>query len=299
MATAGTPISKYATTAINAAALKPTSQQTSGSSSGTTEGSTNSTSEMTGSGTSVNNTQNMTPQQLAALNNLIAQLSSGGTPAMKQDRNTRNQEIQTVQNNRAGYSKDSAFNDAQGLIAQTIRQALEKVLPGINSGSLGAGSSQSSMRALLTQKAALEASQAASAQGLTAAVNYGQISNGMTTNIAQLLGIQDPATAALINALAVSKGSVVNSTTNTNNNQTTNTTGTTSGNTTGVQNQNQNTQYGASNSNIAPSTSNSFVQYGGGTVDNIKANSQVTSNQALIDMVNEQNGGSFVNDYTF
>lgn len=191
--------------------------------SSTTSGTGTSDTTSSQSGTTNSNTQNMDSGSLQALQNLIAQLQSGGTSAMKQNKGQRDTEIGSLQQQREGYSKDAAFSDAQGLMAQTMRQALEKVLPGINSGSLGAGSSQSSMRALLTQKAAENAAEASSAQGLNAAVNYGNISTGLSGILERLIGQQDPATAALISALNVAKGATQNTTTASTQNGTSNT----------------------------------------------------------------------------
>lgn len=131
---------------------------------------------------------------------IINQLLAGGTPQMQADKATKNAEISAAQNNRSGYSKEAAFGDAQGLMAQTMRQALEKLMPSINSASLGAGSSASSMRALLVQKAAENAGQAASAQGLETAVRYGGVSNQFTDAISRLLNIQDPSVSLAIQA---------------------------------------------------------------------------------------------------
>lgn len=180
---------------------------------GNTGGTTNTTGSTTGTRTTDSNSvvQNMDPTQLAILNTLLTQLAGGGTPNQKEDRATRRQEIGQLQMDRKGYSKEAAFADAKGLMAQTIRQTLEKLMPSINSSSLGAGASQSSMRALLVQRAGENAAENASAQGLTAAVNYGGVSNGMSQVLERLIGQQDPATTALINALSVAKGSTVTS----------------------------------------------------------------------------------------
>jgi len=197
--------SRYAT---SAALSNPTSTSSVG---GTTASSQGLTEQQTSQqGTSQSSTQNMDPQSLAVLNALIKQLATGGTANMQEDRAAKQGEINTLTTNRVGYSKEAAFADAQGLMAQTMRQALEKLVPGINTGALGAGSSQSSMRALLTQRAAENAAEASSAQGLNAAVQYGGVANNMSSILANLIGQQDPATAALLQALNVAKGATVN-----------------------------------------------------------------------------------------
>lgn len=208
---------------------------------------TGSTGSSTRDSSSSSRTTNMSPQNLAALDALIAQLLNGGTANQKQDRATKYGEIVELKRQRQGYSKEAAFADAKGLMAQQSRLTLEKLLPSINSASLGAGASSSSMRALLTQRAAENAAENASAAGLGAAVNYGQVSNGMSSVLANLIAQQDPVAMALVNALSVAKGSVTN----------TKTTGTETTNSSGTQVQNNS----GSTNTTGPSTNTSTVSY--------------------------------------
>ena len=264
--------SRYSTPASGAASAADAGRQnstttTSGGSS-TTGGSTTETSSSgtsTRSGSSSTNTTNMTPSSLAALEALIRQLMSGGTPQQRADRQLKQGEIAGLQMSRQGYSKDAAFSDAKGLMAQQMRLTLEKLLPGINGASLGAGASQSSMRALLTQRAAENAAENAAAAGLGAAVNYGQVANGTSSVIANLIGQQDPVMGALINALSIAKGAVSNG--RTTSTETTNSTGqetrTNSGSTNTTSPTSQSTFYspiGANNQMTLPQSS--FVSYG-------------------------------------
>lgn len=168
-----------------------------------------------GQGTQTQNAVNMSPEALAALNLLMRQLLGGGTQNMAKDEAQRQGEIKTVQAQRAGYSKDAALGDAQGLIAQTLRQAMESVLPGIVRATEGAGTSGNALAALLQQDAASRASQAASAVGVNAATNYGQVAANLSNTLEALTRPNDQATNALINLLQVAKGAVTNSTTNT------------------------------------------------------------------------------------
>lgn len=220
--------SRYGTENVGAEKQNSTTT-TSGGTQTTSPTSTNTTTNGTSTKdvNTTTNTTNMDPQSLAALQALIQQLMGGGTANQKQDRQLRNGEIATLQQNRSGYSKDAAFADAKGAMAQQMRLVLEKLLPSINSASLGAGASSSSMRALLTQRAGENAAENAAAAGLGAAVNYGQISNGMSSVLANLIGQGDPVTTALINALSVAKGATSKS----------NTTGTETTNYSGTQNQ--------------------------------------------------------------
>ena len=165
------------------------------------------------SSTQVTNTstQNMDPQSLAALQLLIQQLMGGGTQAMANDIAARKGEVNAVKQQRAGYSKDAAFSDAQGLMAQTMRRAMEQLLPGILRGAQGAGASQSTMRALLLQDAANKAAESSAAQGLNASVQYGQIGANLSQVLEALTRPDQTVNNALMNALSIAKGAVTNS----------------------------------------------------------------------------------------
>jgi hypothetical protein len=202
------------------------------------------------------NTQNMSGSSLAALNLLIQQLLGGGTQEMAQQKAERQAEINNVQATRAGYTKDAAFNDAQGLIAQTLQQTLQQLIPGINRAAEGAGTSQSSMRALLTQQAQMQAANAASAQGLNAAVQYGNINTGLSGVLQNLTQPDNSVTQALLSALNTAKGATTSSTTS----GTTQTDGTSNVNTTG-----SSSQQGTSNQNSNTSTGKNT---GAGTTNN-------------------------------
>ncbi|WCD44276.1 putative structural protein [Polaromonas phage Tiera] len=248
--------SRYATAAEAQAASQPTGTVTAGNTTG------NSTTTQNGSSSSTQNTstkqQNMTPEAMSALNQLILQLATGGTPELKAQNAARDAQLGTLQNSQQAYSKDAAFADAQGLMAQTMKDALAKLLPTINAGSLGAGASQSSMRALLTQKAAQDAATAASAQGLGAAVSYGGVANGIGGNINQLLSIADPVTAALLASLNTAKGAVSNSQGTTTTNGTTSST--TNQATTGSTGETKAISYG---NTVNPAAANSSPLYFG------------------------------------
>lgn len=142
----------------------------------------------------------------AALQALIKQLLAGGTPEQQAEASNRIQEIQNLRNLRADYSKNSAMADAEGAAAQQSRVAMEKLLPSINSAAEGAGTSASSMRALLLQDAANKAAESAAALKLKAGVDYGGISSNLSGVLANLINVDSPVTRALISALQISKG---------------------------------------------------------------------------------------------
>lgn len=156
---------------------------------------------------------NMSPEALAALELLIKQLMGGGTQAMANDQAARKGEINKVTQQRAAYSKDAAFSDAQGLIAQTMRRAMEQLLPSINRSAEGAGASQSSLRALLLQDAANKAAESSAAQGLNAAVQYGQVGANLSQVLEALTRPDTTVSNALLNALQIAKGATSTSNT--------------------------------------------------------------------------------------
>jgi hypothetical protein len=188
-------------------------------------------------------TKNFTSAQEAALNALIAQLSRGGTPEIQQQRAQRDALVASTQNQQSQFTKENAFADSQGLVAQQMRRALESMLPSINRAAEDAGSSGGALRALLLQDAANKAAESSAALGVQTATQYGNLS----TNFAQVLEAltrSDPkATELLVQALGVSKGGTqtVRGTTNTVGSQTTNTTGSavTNGTTTGATTENK------------------------------------------------------------
>ena len=200
---ATTTTSRYAPQSAATTAANTDSQST-GASSGTQ------TQNQTGTQTQNASVQNMDPQSLAALQTLIAQLMGGGTQAMAKDAAARKGEINNVTQQRAGYSKEAAFSDAQGLMAQTMRRALEQLVPSINRSAEGAGASQSSLRALLLQDAANRAAESSAAQGLQAAQGYGQISTNMSQVLEALTRPDNSVTNALLQTLGIAKGAVQN-----------------------------------------------------------------------------------------
>lgn len=224
---------------------------TTGSQQGSTTGTTGSTSSQTGTNNSRTTTDQTTTSldgaSLAALQNLINQLTHGGTPEMQAQRARRDGEIASVRGMRAGYSKPSAFADAQGAIAQQMRRALESMLPSINRAAEDAGSSGGALRALLMQDAASKASESSAALGLKAATDYGNISSNMS-QVLEALTRSDPAiTNALTQALGIAKGAKttttgVQDTTGTTTQQGTQT-GTSTQNTNQQNSENRNTDY--------------------------------------------------------
>lgn len=213
----------------------------------TTQGNINSQTDSFRTSQEQSQSINMDPAALAALNALIQQLMGGGTQAMAQDKAKRQQEVQYLQGQRAGYSKEAAFSDAQGAMNALLQRALEEQMPTLVRSAEGAGTSANSMRALLTQNIANKAAESAALLGLQTASSYGGVATGMSNTLERLLAVEDPVTQALINALNVAKGA------------TTSTTKT--GTETGTQTQNQTSNQTQQNSGY---TQTQNTSYGGG-----------------------------------
>jgi hypothetical protein len=214
-------------------------QSTSPSDTTTTQNSTQNTASNSNtiqntSSTTKTSQTNMDPQSKAALDLLIKQLMGGGTQQMAEDRARRIQEIQALQSQRAGYTKDAAFADAQGAMAGQLRAVLEKIAPSLVRAAQGAGTSQSSLRALLTQDMAARAAEASASTGLQAATSYGGINAQLSGVLSNLINSPDPVAAALLQALNIAKGATSSSTSSTN--------GTTTGSTSTTGSTNTNTQ---------------------------------------------------------
>lgn len=195
------------------------SSGSSGGGGGNTTNSTSTTNSSSDSQTNLHETsssnthttvKNMDDASLAALDKLIAQLEAGGTSNMLEDRKNRLLAIQNAQSQLSGYSKDAAMADSRGAMDAETARALQQILPSLTRSAEGAGTSKNSMRELMLQNAASNAAQGASVIGLKAAADYGQVSNGVSAILAQLVAMKDPAADALLAALNISKGAVQN-----------------------------------------------------------------------------------------
>lgn len=240
---------------------------TSGSSSGSSTGTA------TTQGTTSSTTQNMTASQQAQLQQLIAMLMNGGTPAMQASAAARSAETQQVAGIREGFSKENAFADAQGLIAQQSRRTLEALLPSINGAAEDAGSSGGALRALLLQDAGNKAAESASALGVKTASDYGGIQANLSQVLERLTQADPTAINALVQAFGVLKGATVS------------TTGTTSGTTTESKTQVGNT---SSTTNSSDNKSTDYAPFatssnatGGGEAVSFGGDASQFSNEIL------------------
>lgn len=112
-----------------------------------------------------------------ALAALLQMLQGGGTPEFQRSQQQRMTEINRNRATQGQFSKEAAFADAQGAINQILRQAMEGNVATLTRSAEGAGTSQSSMRALMTQDALTRAAESGASLGLNAATAYGGVSN--------------------------------------------------------------------------------------------------------------------------
>lgn len=145
------------------------------------------------------------PQALQLLMSFLQQQVTGGTAEEKALRKERMAQIGSARGTLADYTKGSAFSDAAALMAQNLRQSMEKNMPVINKAIQGAGTSASSMQALLSQKLATESAQAAGALGAQQAASYGGISAQLQSVLEALTRSDPNNSAAIVNALGLFK----------------------------------------------------------------------------------------------
>jgi len=142
-----------------------------------------------------------------ALDQLLKTLAEGGTPEQQFMTKARSEEVGRARKQQEGFSKDAAMSDSQALIDKAISDAMRAANPRITAYSEGAGSSKSSMAALLTQEAALKGAVEGAAAGTQLATAYGQLSNQLEGILADLTK-QDPNSpvSQLLQAVIGSKG---------------------------------------------------------------------------------------------
>lgn len=159
------------------------------------------------SGSSRTYTQNMDSASLAALTALITQLQGGGTQEQKKGAAQVDQTTQLIQALLGQVSQGQAFKDAEGMMNLLLAQAAERSGPAIQRAIEGAGTSASSMQAVLSQRASRDAAIAGGAAGTQQSAIYAQQRTGLAGVLENLAGKgSNDAATALINALQVAKG---------------------------------------------------------------------------------------------
>ena len=195
----------------------------------TTQGTTNQASAGNQSGWESGNqtTTTLDPNSMKTVQEFIAQLMSGGTANQKGEMQKRDAMTQFVTNLLGLVSPQQANADAQGLMSLNLQQSMEKQMPALQKAIEGAGTSASSMQALLANRIAQDAALNASALGGEQQKAYAQSRAQLASLLEAFTRPQNTVENTLIQALGVLKGAVTNtnSTRFSNQNSTQNTTG--------------------------------------------------------------------------
>ena len=114
------------------------------------------------------------PEGLAALMNYIRMQGAGGSPDYLAQRAKRDQAYQNAAEFQNDWTTEAAFHDAAQLMSLNLQQSMEKQMPAISKAVQGAGTSASSMQALMSNKIAQDAALGAGALGAEQAKAYAQ-----------------------------------------------------------------------------------------------------------------------------
>ncbi len=214
----------------------------------TTQGTTNQASAGNQSGweSSSQTTTALDPNSMKTLQEFIAQLMSGGTANQKGEMQKRDAMTQFVTNLLGLVSPEQAKADAQGLMSLNLQQSMEKQMPALQKAIEGAGTSASSMQALLANRIAQDAALNASALGGEQQKAYAQSRAQLASLLEAFTRPQNTVENTLIQALNVLKGAVTNT------NSTRYSSQNSSQNTTGQTNQTTNSQQVAQRGAINP-----------------------------------------------
>lgn len=213
---------------------------------------------ITGASMSPEEANRFNAEQMAKQQKFVAEggVSRGGTADQRDITDARLLEIQRNRETQGDYSKDAAFADAKSLTDYFTRVLSEQQMPGILRAAEGAGASQSTVRALLTNDAVARASEGAAKVGTEISAQYGNINVGLA-NVLEELTRQDPNSISnqLLEALNIAKGIEQTGSQGQVSNKTgvTNTTGTTVQNTGGkVEDTNRQYQQPVNNAGATP-----------------------------------------------
>jgi hypothetical protein len=150
--------------------------------------------------------QNMDASSLAALQATIKSLMQGGSPSDRGQKAKRDQTMALVQGLLKEVSQKRAVEDAQGMINLLMEQQAEQNMPAIQRAIEGAGTSASSMQALLSQKAQRDTALAAGSLGSQQQQAYAAQRTGLANVLEAFSRVDNSATDQLLSALGIAKG---------------------------------------------------------------------------------------------
>lgn len=150
------------------------------------------------------------PNSLKTLEQFITQLMSGGTANQKGEIQKRDAMTQFVTNLLGLVSPEQANADAQGLMGQQLQKSLEQQMPALQKAIEGAGTSASSMQALIANRIAQDSAQSAAALGGEQQKAYAQSRAQLASLLEVFTRPQNTVENTLIQALNALKGAVTN-----------------------------------------------------------------------------------------
>lgn len=186
------------------------------------------------------------PNSLKTLEQFVTQLMSGGTANQKGEIQKRDAMTQFVTNLLGLVSPEQANADAQGLMGQQLQKSLEQQMPALQKAIEGAGTSASSMQALIANRIAQDSAQSAAALGGEQQKAYAQSRAQLASLLEVFTRPQNTVENTLIQALNALKGAVTNT------NSTRYSSNSSSQNTTGQSNSTTNSQQVAQRGAVNP-----------------------------------------------
>ena len=160
------------------------------------------------------------PASMAALQSLIQTLVGGGTPEQRAQQQARQEEIARARGGIADYSKEKAFGDSAAASQAATRQSMEQALANLSRAVAGAGTSGSSMQALLAQNAARDAAELQAKMQLEASTQYGGIATQYQSILEALTRPDNSQVESLLGALQLAMSANQSTTRNVQTNKT-------------------------------------------------------------------------------
>lgn len=157
-------------------------------------------------GTVATQQQNMSAEALAALNDIVSGRSTDPLLGAKDQASQAN--IAYLESLMAGLNPQDAEQRASGRTAQLSRQLTEEVLPGLFGRTEAAGFGTSALSSLLAQDAAVRTAEAQNRAVEEAYFNTINAGNQAAQTMGQLTTGTSASSAAMLEALGISKGAV-------------------------------------------------------------------------------------------
>lgn len=161
----------------------------------------------TGRSTTQTQIDRMDPASRAAFNQLISQLSGGGTLAQQEQQQIFMDTLRQLSQSFQSYSPEAATQLAQGNVAGLTRDLMERIMPQITGAQEAAGLSGDALTALLSQDAAARTAEAQQRAILESIMGLGGLQAQTGQQLITGATAQNPIVSSLLQALEIGKGS--------------------------------------------------------------------------------------------